>query len=235
MRRTATVALLAAGIVLAPGLAAAQRAVPREGWTPRNAAAEEGPREGGQGRGWAAPTEAQPQREAPPRQDQSEPAAKPEEQSQGADDNRPAARPRDDRPVVGTATPRAGRRPLPPNRGPVIVVPGGYGGYYPWGYAGLGFGGYYDPWYGGYPARYYERRDDGRLRLKVKPSDASVYVDGYYAGRVDDFDGLFQSLRLEPGPYRIEIRADGYAPHFVDVRILPDHTLTYTVQLEPIP
>jgi PEGA domain len=140
------------------------------------------------------------------------------------------------------------------------VVPGGYGGYYPWGYAGLGFGGYYpwgyaglrfaayypwgyaglgfwpayDPWYG-YPVRYYSPRDEGRLRLKIKPREASVYVDGYYAGHVDDFDGTFQSLPLEPGPYRIEIRADGYAPYFFDVRVLPDRTLTYTATLETLP
>ena len=130
-------------------------------------------------------------------------------------------------------------RPRPPQGGGnVIVIPGGYGGYYPWGYGGLGFGGYggyYDPWYGGYPAGYYDRREDGRLRLKVKPRDASVYVDGYYAGRVDDFDGIFQHLPLEPGPYRIEVRADGFAPLSFDVRILPDRTLTYAATLDPAP
>ena len=38
-------------------------------------------------------------------------------------------------------------------------------------------------------------RYDGSLRLKVKPREASVYVDGYFAGRVDDFDGMFQRLQ----------------------------------------
>ena len=49
----------------------------------------------------------------------------------------------------------------------------------------------------------------GALRLKVKPVEASVYVDGYYVGVVDDFDGVFQRLRLEPGPHHLEIRAAG--------------------------
>jgi hypothetical protein len=222
-------------VIFAPGIAAAQRAVPRDGWTRPGPSTDGESRGSGQGR-WTAPPAPERSREAPPPQEQ-QPAAESgsDRQSGGAAESRPPARARDDRQVVGTAVPRE-TRPRPPSHGGgVIVIPGGYGGYYPWGYAGLGFGGYYDPWYGGYPARYYERRDDGRLRLKVRPRAASVYVDGYYTGQVDDFDGIFQSLPLEPGPYSIEIRADGYAPHTFDVRILPDRTLTYTAALEPIP
>src|SRR5262245_22712637 len=40
---------------------------------------------------------------------------------------------------------------------------------------------------------------DGSLRLEVKPREAEVYIDGYYAGTVDDFDGTFQRLRVVPG------------------------------------
>jgi hypothetical protein len=31
------------------------------------------------------------------------------------------------------------------------------------------------------------------------PRDAEVYVDGYYAGTVDDFDGTFQRLHIDTG------------------------------------
>jgi hypothetical protein len=129
--------------------------------------------------------------------------------------------------------------------GGTVVIPGGYyGGYYPWGYGGLGFagyyGGYYDPWYhggyyggyGGYPVYARSSAWDGRLRLKVKPRDASVYVDGYYAGVVDEFDGIFQRLHLEPGPHRIEIRADGYETLTFEVLIQPDRTMTYTGEMK---
>ena len=51
-------------------------------------------------------------------------------------------------------------------------------------------------------------------------------MDGYYAGAVDDFDGTFQKLKLEPGPHRIEIRLEGYETLSFEVRILPDKTLT---------
>ena len=65
------------------------------------------------------------------------------------------------------------------------------------------------------------------MRIKVKPREASVYVDGYYVGHVDDFDGVFQRLHLASGPHRLEIRAQEYEPLMVDVRIDPDQTITY--------
>ena len=90
--------------------------------------------------------------------------------------------------------------------------------------------------FGWYPTYDYGRgsaeRGDGALRLKVKPADASVYVDGYYVGVVDDFDGVFQRLHLEPGPHRIEIRAPEYETLSFDVLIDPDHTTTYHGELD---
>ena len=156
------------------------------------------------------------------------------------------SRPRDGHTAVGQAVPRSS---VPPARGGAIVVPGGYySGYYPWGFGGLGlggyYGGYYDPYggyydpYGGYqryPRSSYTLGYEGALRLKVKPRDAPVYVDGYYVGLVDDFDGVFQRLHIEAGPHRIEISAPGYEPLTFDVRIEPDQTLTYHGELTRLP
>lgn len=156
------------------------------------------------------------------------------------------SRPRDGNPVVGTAVPR-GTAPPPAGRG-VGIIPGGYyGGYYdPWwlgpaygGYLGYGgyYGGYYDPWYGGdptYQQQSYGDRDEGSLRLKIKPREAEVYVDGYFVGVVDDFDGVFQRLHIESGPHRVEVRAPGYEPLIFDVRITPDHGTTYQGELKRI-
>ena len=161
------------------------------------------------------------------------------------------SRPRGDRPAVGEATERQGSRP----GRPVIIPRGGggyYGGYYPWGYGGLGLagfsGGFYDPWWygggwdhggygygygGGYGYPAYGRRDDwGRVRIKVKPRDAEVFVDGYFAGRVDDFDGVFQRLHVDPGPHRFEIRAEGYQPLMFELLIQPDRSMTYEGELK---
>jgi hypothetical protein len=152
----------------------------------------------------------------------------------------PSGRTRDGRPATGQAIPRAAAPPS--GDGGTIYVPGGYyGGYLPWGYGGLGLGGYYEgyyePWYGGYPAypQNYSLGYDGAMRLKVKPREASVYVDGYFAGQVDDFDGVFQRLHIESGPHRIEIRADGYEPLSFEVRIQPDRKLTYQGELRKLP
>ena len=89
---------------------------------------------------------------------------------------------------------------------------GCYGGY-GYGYAGYGgvFGGYYDPWYDpwygaypGYSGGYQASSDEGALRLKIKPKNAEVYVDGYYVGIVDEFDGIFQRLHIDAGSHRVE-------------------------------
>ncbi len=107
---------------------------------------------------------------------------------------------------------------------------------------------YYDPywnpyWYGYYGHRYgYAAWDwggrydyyTGSLRLKVRPRSAEVYVDGYYAGQVDNYDGILQRLRLEEGPHHIEIRYPGYLPLEFEVMILPGETITYEGFLQPL-
>jgi hypothetical protein len=96
-----------------------------------------------------------------------------------------------------------------------VVVGGGYwGGYYGYPYGGYwggywgpygGWGGYWGPY--GYPG-YYD--DSGELRLEIEPKEAQVYVDGYFAGIVDDFDGTFQRLRMSPGGHELEVYLKGY-------------------------
>jgi len=106
---------------------------------------------------------------------------------------------------------------------------GGYpyygGGYYGGGYGGSPYGGYRN---GG-------RYEFGELRLQVDPRHAEVYVDGYFAGHVDDFDGIFQSLTLEDGGHKIEIVAPGFETLEVDIRILPGRKVTYRGALKPRP
>src|SRR5580765_6966280 len=98
-----------------------------------------------------------------------------------------ASRPRNGQPKTGDAVVRETHPPVPGD-GTVVFVPGWYyGNYYPWGYGGFGvagyYGGYYDPWYYDTYQGYYNGDSyDGRLRLKVKPRNAEVFVDGYFAG-----------------------------------------------------
>ncbi len=144
---------------------------------------------------------------------------------------------REGRPRVYVVPPRVGR--VLPRR----IYPYGYGAFgfsdpyfnsYGWSsraplYAygpGVYGGGYY-----GYGYNY----DIGEIRFRVTPRDAQVFVDGYYAGIVDDYDGVLQSLRLESGPYHIELVAPGYAPLEVDIRVNPGQKVTYRGDLSRRP
>ena len=73
----------------------------------------------------------------------------------------------------------------------------------------------------------------GELRLQVRPRDAQVFIEGSYAGTVDDFDGTFQSLRLEEGEYSVELVLPGYEPLDFDVRITAGEKVTYKGDLIP--
>jgi hypothetical protein len=119
-------------------------------------------------------------------------------------------------------------------------MPGyGYGfGYF--GYDPFLFGGYYDPYAyaygqaasGGYGTGRYHGA--GALRLKVRPANAQVYIDGYYVGVVDSFDGMFQRLDLDAGSHRVEVRAEGYETATFDVMLTPGETVTYKGELKRI-
>jgi hypothetical protein len=61
-----------------------------------------------------------------------------------------------------------------------------------------------------------------------------VFVDGYYAGVVDEFDGSFQRLRLEEGPHVIEVRLEGHASQEFKVYVTPDRTVTLRGELRRV-
>ena len=123
----------------------------------------------------------------------------------------------------------------------------GYPGYYPgwgwggglywgswWPYGGYGWYGYGYPWgWGGDTAVYhYVENETGSVRVLVDPAEARVYVDGYYAGTVDDFDGLFQRLHVAPGRHEIALKLEGYKTHRVKIYVTPDATVKLHYNLE---
>ena len=152
---------------------------------------------------------------------------------------------------MGRAVPRGS---IGPFRG---YGPYGYGGhYYPYyryryywpgyGYSGLGLGwSWYNPyWYdgywgydnSGYASQYTVQPSEvsGGLRLEIEPETAEVYVDGSYAGIVDDFNGHSHYLNLTAGAHHIEVRASGYQTLTFDTMIQADHTISYKGHLVPI-
>jgi hypothetical protein len=105
---------------------------------------------------------------------------------------------------------------------------------------------YYDPYFSGdffwsnhaWQSRSYYYGDSwdndlGKLRLDIDQRDAEVYIDGYYAGVIDDFDGRLQGLRLESGNYQVEVALPGFEPLQFDVHVSPGRTTTYRGSLLP--
>ncbi len=98
---------------------------------------------------------------------------------------------------------------------------------------------YYSRWSQWGPYRYppygYLRDDlTSSLRIEVSPRDAEVYVDGYLAGEVDDFDGVFQRLRVPPGGHEITIYLDGFRTIRRNVYMSPGGTVHIRDTMERI-
>lgn len=74
----------------------------------------------------------------------------------------------------------------------------------------------------------------GGVALEITPGDASVYVDGGYAGLVRDFDGTKQTLTLGAGHHRIEINAPGFEPMAFEVDTVAGQIVPYRGDLQPI-
>jgi len=110
---------------------------------------------------------------------------------------------------------------------------GGYYGFYPW-FSWGPYSPYWSPWfYPPYPWYGYPYYPQSSVRIEVTPREAKVFVDGYFAGTVDDYDGTFQSLKLESGSYSIRLQAPGYQTIEFNVRITPTQKITYREDLRP--
>lgn len=103
-----------------------------------------------------------------------------------------------------------------------------FGLYYGYGYPGY-YPGYSYPYYYGYGPD----RGWASVRIEVKPKQAKVYVDGYYAGIVDDYDGTFQRLHVPPGNHLITVYLEGYRSIEQTLYFSPDSS--YKIKQEMVP
>jgi hypothetical protein len=112
-----------------------------------------------------------------------------------------------------------------------IIIGGGFfdpfwGPYYPYGY-GYPYGYPYGP-YG------YSLMPTGNVRTEITPKEAEVYVDGYYAGVADDFDGVFKRLHTSPGGHALTLRLEGYRTVTRNIYVRPDSTLKLKETMEKL-
>jgi PEGA domain len=126
----------------------------------------------------------------------------------------------------------AQRRGRGPSR--VVVMGGGPYFYDPF---------FYSPWFGsqwGYPypyppyGGYRLTPPDASVRLEVEPKNASVFVDGYFAGTVDEFDGVFQRLHVEPGQHEIVVYLEGFRSIHERLYVGPNSSRKIAHQMEKL-
>ncbi|HVZ23330.1 MAG TPA: hypothetical protein VG871_19795, partial [Vicinamibacterales bacterium] len=76
---------------------------------------------------------------------------------------------------------------------------------------------------------------NGYLALQVVPVTAEVFIDGLYVGTVNDVRGDARGEALAPGAHRLELRAPGYQPVALDLRVAPGRTTVYRGDLALLP
>ena len=106
------------------------------------------------------------------------------------------------------------------------------------------FSGYYHPYYMGfnqwypYPGMgfppiggFFPGDHFSSLRFQIPQRDAIIYVDGYAAGIVDDFDGVFQRLQLVPGHHEIVVFLPGHRTLRQNLYLSPrsSHNIRHTL------
>jgi hypothetical protein len=121
--------------------------------------------------------------------------------------------------TLATIAPIASARP------PVVVVRGGFGGFYGPAFYGPGWGWNGPGFYGPYAYGYAPNSGMGSIKIESKAKSASVYVDGGFAGTIGDL----RTFHLKPGSHDIELRApDGNTFYQERVNVIAGKTLKLT-------
>jgi hypothetical protein len=110
-----------------------------------------------------------------------------------------------------------------------VVIGGGFG-YRPF---------FYDPFWGPYPYYGYGAyplagNPAGDVRVLAEPKQAEVFVDGFYAGVVDDFDGTFQRLHVAPGGHAITLHLEGYRTVTDNIYVTPENTFKLQLNMDKL-
>jgi PEGA domain len=73
----------------------------------------------------------------------------------------------------------------------------------------------------------------GEIKLEVTPDRAAVFVDGHFAGTVNQFRGAGRGMLVAPGNHHIKIDLVGFQPFETDVTLLAKQKITVKTTLAP--
>jgi len=82
------------------------------------------------------------------------------------------------------------------------------------------------------PLSYVPAQGYGGVSFSISPGDASVTVDGNFAGSVDNFDTPQSPLNLPPGQHHIQIQAPGYNTLDFDIYVEAGRVTPYAGDLQ---
>jgi hypothetical protein len=77
-------------------------------------------------------------------------------------------------------------------------------------------------------------RPAGFLKMRVRPDDAVVYLDGKFLGRADEVTGLHGAVPVPEGKHRIEVVRPGFATRVVEVEVEVGRAANVTVDLAQV-
>jgi len=72
-----------------------------------------------------------------------------------------------------------------------------------------------------------------QIKLQVTPDRAAVFVDGAFAGCVNEFKGMERAMLVSPGEHRIKIALPGYQTFDTSVSLLRNQKITIKTDLLP--
>jgi hypothetical protein len=73
----------------------------------------------------------------------------------------------------------------------------------------------------------------GEIKLEVTPDRAAVFVDGHFAGTINQFRGAGRAMLIAPGSHHIKIGLVGYQPFETDVTLIANQKITIKTDLAP--
>ncbi len=138
-------------------------------------------------------------------------------------------------PEEARAHPRGGRR------GPVVVVRGGFGPHFGFGY---GYGSYFGPYgpyaygpyaygpVGGVDLNVAMMAGYGGVEMNVKPGQAEVWVDGKFIAEAKNLDGYPSYLWLKEGVHKIVVYKGGYERFEEEIEVQRGFKKDLRVRLE---